>query len=61
MPVSLTIRAAGHPADRGQGAVLVALVNVCARVSVAGQDDREREDAARAYFERHGRWPPGRE
>jgi hypothetical protein len=42
-------------------AVLVALFNVFARMSVASQDDREREQAARAYFERHGRWPRGRE
>lgn len=33
------------------------LLNLLFRVGVAGERDREEEDAARAYFDRHGRWP----
>jgi hypothetical protein len=38
-------------------AVLVAVFGAFARLSLASQDDREREEAAREYFSRHGRWP----
>jgi hypothetical protein len=33
------------------------LLNFLYRVSVSGDVDREREDKAREYFDRHGRWP----
>ena len=33
------------------------LLNFLYRVSVSGDRDRESEDRARAYFDRHGRWP----
>jgi hypothetical protein len=35
----------------------VLLLNLLFRIGVQGDVDREREDAARAYFEEHGRWP----
>jgi hypothetical protein len=33
------------------------LMNLLFRVGVAGDRDRDEEDAARAYFDEHGRWP----
>jgi hypothetical protein len=33
------------------------LMNVLMRVGIAGDRERDREDEARAYFDRHGRWP----
>jgi hypothetical protein len=45
------------------GALLVAaglsvwLLNLLYRVGVKGDREREEEDRARAYFDRHGRWP----
>jgi hypothetical protein len=33
------------------------LLNFLYRVSVSGDADRDREDQARQYFDRHGRWP----
>jgi ABC-type spermidine/putrescine transport system permease subunit II len=38
-------------------AVLVFVFNLFARLAVASQDDREREEAARDYYAEHGRWP----
>jgi hypothetical protein len=35
----------------------VALMNVLFRYGARGDLEREREDAAREYFTRHGRWP----
>jgi hypothetical protein len=35
----------------------VLLLNLLFRIGVQGDLDRDREDAARAYFEEHGRWP----
>jgi hypothetical protein len=35
----------------------VALLNWLHRVGVAGDSARDDEDDARAYFDRHGRWP----
>jgi hypothetical protein len=35
----------------------VALLNWLHRIGVSGDSARDREDAARAYFARHGRWP----
>jgi hypothetical protein len=33
------------------------LMNVLMRAGIAGDKDRDREDEARAYFDKHGRWP----
>jgi hypothetical protein len=38
-------------------AVAVLLLNVLYRIGVAGERDRDREDAARSHFDRYGRWP----
>lgn len=39
----------------------VALLNLLYRVGVQGDRERESEDDARRYFDRHGRWPEERE
>jgi hypothetical protein len=47
----------------GAGVVLVgvgfvvALMGALMRLSFASNRDREREEEARRYFDRHGRWP----
>jgi hypothetical protein len=33
------------------------LMNVLMRVGISGDKERDEEDEARAYFDRHGRWP----
>jgi len=38
-------------------ALIVWMVNWMYRMSVQSNRDREREEAAREYFDRHGRWP----
>jgi hypothetical protein len=38
-------------------ATAVFLLNVLYRLGVSGDVERQREDAARKYFEEHGRWP----
>jgi hypothetical protein len=38
-------------------ATAVLLLNLLFRIGVEGDKDREREDAAREYFDKHGRWP----
>jgi hypothetical protein len=35
----------------------IALLNFLHRVGVSGEHERDEEDAARAYFDEHGRWP----
>jgi hypothetical protein len=35
----------------------VLLLNALFRYGVAGDRERDDEDAARAYFDEHGRWP----
>ena len=35
----------------------VALINLMFRIGVSGDRERDREEEARAYFDRHGRWP----
>jgi hypothetical protein len=35
----------------------VLLLNVLYQIGVQGDRDRDREEAARAYFDEHGRWP----
>jgi hypothetical protein len=34
-----------------------ALMNVLFRIGARGDAERDQEDAARAYFTEHGRWP----
>jgi len=47
-----------HGLAMATGAALsLLLLNWLYRVSVQGGEDRSREEAARAYFDRHGRWP----
>jgi hypothetical protein len=38
-------------------ALIVWMINWMFRISLESNRDREREEAARAYFDRHGRWP----
>lgn len=39
--------------------LLVALLNVLMRLGIESSRDRDREERARRYFDRHGRWPRG--
>jgi Na+/melibiose symporter-like transporter len=41
-------------------AIAVFLLNFFFRMGVSGEADRDREEAARAYFDAHGRWPDER-
>ena len=38
-------------------AVLVALGTLLIRAGLASTEDRDREEAARRFFDEHGRWP----
>jgi hypothetical protein len=38
-------------------AIAVFLLNFFFRMGVSGEADRDREEEARAYFDKHGRWP----
>ena len=49
-------RYAGGAAIIGAG-LAVALLNFFFRMGVSGDRDRDREDAARAFYDEHGRWP----
>ena len=55
--------AAAGPAGFGAGIVLIGvgllvwLANLLARMSESSNADREREEAARRFMQRHGRWP----
>lgn len=40
--------------------MLVALLNVLMRLGLESGADREREEEARRYYDRHGHWPAGR-
>ena len=45
----------------GAGAALaLLLLNVLFRTGVSGDRDRDREEAARAFFDEHGYWPDER-
>ncbi len=48
-------------AGAGVGLVIVAIsvwmINWMFRMSIASNRERDREEAAREYFDRHGRWP----
>jgi hypothetical protein len=39
------------------GGLSVLLLNTLYRVGVSGEAERDQEDAARAYYTEHGRWP----
>lgn len=38
-------------------ATAVLLLNFLFRIGIEGDKERDREDAARRYFDEHGRWP----
>ena len=40
--------------------VLVVLLNLLMRLGLESNADRNREEEARRYFDRHGRWPTDR-
>jgi len=37
--------------------IAILLLNTLFRIGVEGDRDRDREQAARRYFDEHGRWP----
>ena len=41
-------------------ATAVLLLNLLFRIGVEGDKERDREDAARRYFDKHGHWPDER-
>ena len=41
-------------------AFAVVVVNVLVRIGIEGDVSREREEAARRYFDEHGHWPDQR-
>lgn len=50
--------------DNAEGAAAIVgaglsiwLLNILFRIGVSGDRERDEEDAARAYFDRHGHWP----
>jgi len=61
--VGIVFMALGGETDMMGGAGIVGaglaiyLVNWLFRVGASGDREREAEDAARDYFDRHGRWP----
>jgi hypothetical protein len=38
-------------------ATAVLLLNFLFRIGIEGDKERDREEAARRYFDEHGRWP----
>ncbi len=59
----IVLMAMGSTTDLEGGGALVSaglaifLVNWLFRIGAAGERERDAEDAARDYFDRHGRWP----
>ncbi len=59
----LVVMSLGSESDLEGGATILSaglaiyFVNWLFRMGVAGDRERDREDAARAYFDAHGRWP----
>ncbi|HEX8975309.1 MAG TPA: hypothetical protein VF781_02260 [Solirubrobacteraceae bacterium] len=60
---SLSQQAGGHALEAGSGvgllivAIIVWMVNWMFRMSVQSNREREVEEEARQYFDRHGHWP----
>jgi uncharacterized membrane protein len=60
---SLSQQAGGRALEAGAGvallivAIIVWMVNWMFRMSVESNREREVEELAREYFDRHGRWP----
>jgi hypothetical protein len=60
---SLSQQSNTHAIESGGGvallivAIIVWMVNWMFRLSVQSNRDREREEEAREYFDRHGHWP----
>lgn len=40
-------------------AVIVLMLNLLFRLSIRSNDERSREEQAREFYDRHGRWPEG--
>ncbi len=59
--VAIILGGSGSVGAMGVGLIIIALivwmVNWMFRMSVESNRDREREEAAREYFDEHGRWP----
>jgi hypothetical protein len=61
--VGLVMMSFGSDVDLEGGASLVSaglaiyFINWLFRIGVTGDQEREREDEARDYFDEHGRWP----
>lgn len=59
----LVVMALGGESELEGGAAIVSaglaifFLNWLFRAGVAGESEREREDQARDYFDRHGHWP----
>ncbi len=59
----IVVMALGSEAELEGGATIVSaglaifFLNWLFRAGVAGESERDREDRARAHFDRHGRWP----
>ncbi len=59
----LVVMAMGSETDLEGGASIVSaglaifFLNWLFRIGVTGDRERDAEDAAREYFDRHGRWP----
>jgi len=63
----ILVMAIGGNADalEGGGAIVgaglsIALLNILFRVGVQGEEERQREDYARVFFDEHGYWPDER-
>ena len=64
----LVVMAVDHDTQRGLeigsmligSAFAVLLLNVFFRIGMEGESDRDREEAARVYFDEHGYWPDER-
>lgn len=59
----VVVMALGSESDLEGGAGIISaglaifFINWLFRIGVAGERERDAEDAAREHFERHGRWP----
>jgi hypothetical protein len=63
LTVGCVIAAVGERVGLAAGAMFISaatavlLLNVLYRIGVEGDKERDREDAARRYFDEHGHWP----